>query len=57
MPEQAGRKSILACRNQIWDSVSIEYPAAEKKAFDTIVTHVAGSLKAGPSEQVAECNK
>ena len=51
------RKSILACRNQVWDSVSIEYPAAEKKAFDAIVTHVAGSLKAGQSEQVAECSR
>ena len=28
------RKSIFACRNQVWDSVSIEYPAAEKKAYD-----------------------
>ena len=51
------RKSILSCRDQVWNSVSIEYPAAEKKAFDAIVTHVAGSLKAGQSEQVAECNR
>ena len=51
------RKSILACRNQVWDSVSIEYPAAQKKAFDAIVSHVASSLKAGQSEQVAECNR
>jgi serine/threonine-protein kinase len=50
------RKSLLACRNQVWDSVSIEYPAAQKQAFDAIVTTVARSLKAGPSEQVAECN-
>ena len=50
------RKSLLACGNQVWVSVSIEYPVAQKQAFDAIVTHVAGSLKAGPSEQVAECN-
>lgn len=51
------RKSILACRDQVWDSVSIEYPAAQKQAFDSIVSRVAGSLKAGRSWQVAECNK
>ena len=49
------RKSILSCRDKVWNSVSIEYPAAEKKAYDALVTHVAGSLKAGASEQVAEC--
>ena len=31
----------------VWNSVSIEYPAAEKKAYDALVTHVAGSLKRG----------
>jgi hypothetical protein len=50
------RKSILSCHDQVWNSVSIEYPAAQKQAFDAIVTHVAGSLKPGPSLQVAECN-
>ena len=51
------RKSILSCHDQVWNSVSIEYPATQKKAFDAIVTHVAGSLKPGPSLQVAECNR
>jgi hypothetical protein len=37
--------------------VRIEYPAAGKEAFDSLVTHVAGSLHSGHSYQVAECNK
>jgi len=49
------RKSILVCRDQIWDSVSLEYPAAEKRAYDAIVTHVAGSLRAGQSAQIPDC--
>src|SRR5262245_35933650 len=41
------RKSILACRNEVWDSLSIEYPASQKQAFDAIVTHLARTLKPG----------
>jgi hypothetical protein len=51
------RKSILSCHDQVWNSVSIEYPAAQKKAFDPIVAEVARSLKPGRSQQVAECNR
>ena len=49
------RKSILSCGDMVWNSVSIEYPVADKKAYDALVTHVAHSLKAGASAQVAEC--
>jgi len=51
------RKSILSCRGTVWNSIAIEYPTAQKKAFDAIVTHVAASLRSGRSAQVAECNR
>ncbi len=51
------RKSLLSCRDQIWNNVSIEYPAARKAAFDALVTHVAGSLRFGHSAQIPNCNK
>ena len=51
------RKAILSCRGQVWNNVAIEYPAAQKQAFDPVVTHVAGSLRAGKSLQVEECNR
>jgi len=50
-------KSILSCRDNVWNSVRIEYPAVRKQGFDGLVAHVAGSLRAGRSWQVAECNK
>jgi serine/threonine-protein kinase len=50
-------KSILSCRDNVWNSVRIEYPAARKEAFDGLVTYVASSLHSGRSYQVAECNK
>lgn len=50
------RKSILSCRDQIWNSVSIEYPAQRKAAYDALVTHVAGSLRfGGKSAQISDC--
>ena len=49
------RKSILSCADTIWNSVSIDYPAADKSAYDALVTHVAGSLRAGPGWQAADC--
>jgi serine/threonine-protein kinase len=41
------RRSVTSCRNQIWNSVSIEYPASEKLTFDPIVQRVSASLRAG----------
>jgi hypothetical protein len=49
------RKSMLSCRDQIWNNVSIEYPTARKAAFDMLVTHVAGSLRFGRSAQIPKC--
>lgn len=41
------RKSVLSCRGEVWNSVSIDYPAAERKTYDALVAHVAGSLRGG----------
>ena len=49
------RKSILSCRDTIWHSLSIEYPADRKAAFDPLVTQIAGSLKQGPGLQADRC--
>ncbi len=50
------RKSILSCRDRIWNSVSIEYPARRKAAYDALVTHVSGSLRfGGRSAQIPDC--
>jgi serine/threonine-protein kinase len=49
------RRSILACRDTIWHTVAIEYPAARKSAFDALVARAAGSLRQGRSWQVKGC--
>jgi hypothetical protein len=48
-------KSILSCRDMVWNTISIAYPAADKKQYDALVAHVARSLRPGISEQVAQC--
>jgi hypothetical protein len=49
------RKSILVCGERIWNSIHLEYPSRDKKAYDALVTHVVRSLRAGRSEQIADC--
>ena len=50
------RKSILSCRDQIWNSVSVEYPTDRKLDYDALVAHVAGSLRfSGASAQIPDC--
>lgn len=49
------RKAILSCRDQIWNGLAIEYPAARKKDFDALVTRVARSLRGGQGWQVKDC--
>ena len=48
------KRSFLACKNQVWNNLVIEYPAARKQEFDPVVTHISASFKAGPGYQV-EC--
>jgi hypothetical protein len=50
------RKSILVCADRIWNHVSLEYPAAQKAHYDSLVARIAGSLRfAGSSGQIADC--
>ena len=49
------RKAILSCRDQVWNGVAIDTPAADKQAFDTLVTRVAKSLRGGQGYQVKNC--
>src|SRR4051812_38520896 len=49
------RKSILSCRDTVWSSLAIEYPAARKAALDPLVSRVAGSLKQGRGLQADAC--
>jgi serine/threonine-protein kinase len=41
------RRSMLSCRTQIWNSLSIEYPASEKLTFDRVVQRASSSLRGG----------
>ena len=49
------RKAILSCNDQIANHLSIEYPAAQKQAFDALVSHVAGSMRSSPGAQIPKC--
>jgi hypothetical protein len=49
------RRWILSCADTVWNGVSLEYPAADKAAFDPLVAHVAASLRAGTGWQVETC--
>ena len=50
------RKSILVCRDQIWNQVYLDYPAVRKTEFDALVAKVAASLRfSGSSEQIPDC--
>ncbi len=44
------RRSLLSCKGAIWNNVSIEYPASQKKRFDPLVTRISRSLRAGRSD-------
>jgi serine/threonine-protein kinase len=48
-------KHLLSCHNQIWNSIYLLYPAAQKAAFDAIAIHVAKSLRPGPGYQIENC--
>jgi serine/threonine-protein kinase len=49
------RKSILVCGDRVWNSIHLEYPARDRKAYDAMVTHVAKSLRGGRGYQVSDC--
>jgi hypothetical protein len=49
------RKAILSCNDQILNHLSIEYPVAQKEAFDTLVFHVAASMRSSPGAQIPKC--
>jgi hypothetical protein len=49
------RKAILSCNDQVLNHLVIEYPAAQKQAFDTLVTHVAASMRTSPGAQIPNC--
>jgi hypothetical protein len=49
------RKAILSCNDQVRNHLVIEYPAAQKQAFDSLVSHVAASMRTSPGEQISKC--
>ena len=50
------RKAILSCNDQIVNHLLIVYPAAQKQAFDALVSHVAASMRSSPGEQIPKCS-
>lgn len=49
------RKSILGCRNKIWNDLSIQYSASRRAEFESIVTHTAASLHQGRGSETTIC--
>ena len=49
------RRSLLSCKDGVWNSVEIIYPKAQKAVFDPIVAHIAASLKPGTGYNNADC--
>lgn len=49
------RRSLLSCKDTVWNTVEITYPKAQKAAFDPIVAHIAASLKPGTGFSNADC--
>jgi hypothetical protein len=49
------RKTMLSCKDQVINHLVIEYPAAQKQAFDALVTHVAVSMRTSPGAQIPNC--
>ncbi len=49
------RRSLLSCGGTVWNTVYLDYPAAEKRAFNSIVAHVAGSLRGGKAYGTGNC--
>jgi hypothetical protein len=40
------RRAMLACNNTKWRQIEFEYPAAEKRLFDSFVTRTSYALRA-----------
>jgi hypothetical protein len=49
------RKAILSCKDQILNNLVIEYPVAQKQAFDALMSHVAASMRSSPGERMPKC--
>jgi hypothetical protein len=49
------RKTMLSCKDQVINHLVIEYPAAQKQAFDALVMHVAASMRTSPGVQIPNC--
>jgi hypothetical protein len=44
------RSAILTCGDKVWNNLEITYPVSQKRAYDALVAHVAGSLRGGRPE-------
>lgn len=49
------RKALLGCGGTVWHSISLDYPAVDKKAFDPLVARVAASLRGGKGYGTGDC--
>jgi len=49
------RRTMLSCKDQVVNHLVIEYPAAQKQAFDALVTHVTASMRTSPGAQIPNC--
>jgi len=49
------RKSILVCRDQIWNHLSMVYPTARKSEYDSIVATASKSLRFSGVSWIPNC--
>jgi hypothetical protein len=48
------RKALISCKDIVWNDVEIVYPAEDKAKYDSLVAHIAASLRPG-SGYDAQC--
>jgi serine/threonine-protein kinase len=49
------QKYLLSCENEVWNSVTIQYPAVDKASYDAIVKHAADGLRGARGKDAEHC--
>ena len=49
------QKYLLSCGNEIWNSMTLEYPAADKASYDAIVKHASDGLRGARGKDTEHC--
>ena len=44
------RRGVLSCGNQVWTTISMEFPTAQRKSLDKVANDVVRSLRPSPED-------